>query len=119
LAPDLPETIVGDSDRLSQVLINLIGNAVKFTREGEVRVCVQPRGDFVEFAVADTGIGIPEEKRELLFESFTQADSSFTRKFGGTGLGLAISKGLVDLMGGEISVRGRKDRGVSLPLPSL
>ncbi|UWZ79529.1 PAS domain S-box protein [Geoalkalibacter halelectricus] len=111
LAPGLPETIVGDSDRISQVLINLIGNAVKFTGEGEVRVCVQPRGDFVEFAVADTGIGIPEEKRELLFESFTQADSSFTRKFGGTGLGLAISKGLVDLMGGEISVRGREGQG--------
>jgi PAS domain S-box-containing protein len=120
MAPEIPETIVGDSDRLSQVLINLIGNAVKFTHEGEVRVSVQPRGDFVEFAVADTGIGIPEEKRELLFESFTQADSSFTRKFGGTGLGLAISKGLVDLMGGVISVRGRQGQGsvFSFTVPS-
>ncbi|MDO3379463.1 ATP-binding protein [Geoalkalibacter halelectricus] len=111
VAPDAPRLIVGDQNRLGQILVNLIGNAVKFTHEGEIRVCVQPRGDFLEFAVADTGIGIPEEKRDRLFESFTQADSSLTRKYGGTGLGLAISQGLVELMGGEISARGREGRG--------
>jgi PAS domain S-box-containing protein len=122
IAPEIPERVVGDPNRLSQVLINLIGNAVKFTQEGEIRVCVRPRGDFVEFAVADTGIGFPEEKRDLLFESFTQADSSFTRKFGGAGLGLGIAKGLVNLMGGELSVQGREGQGsvftFTIPLKS-
>jgi CheY-like chemotaxis protein/anti-sigma regulatory factor (Ser/Thr protein kinase) len=107
----VPDLAIGDPNRLGQVLTNLIDNAVKFTHEGEVRVRVQPRGDFLEFSVADTGIGIPEGKCHLLFESFTQVDSSFTRRFGGTGLGLAISKGLVDLMGGEISVRSREGKG--------
>ncbi|MBE0597338.1 MAG: PAS domain S-box protein [Desulfuromonadales bacterium] len=111
VAPETPALLVGDPDRLGQVLINLIGNAVKFTSAGEVRVCVRPRGDTVEFAVADTGIGIPEEKRHRLFQSFSQVDSSFSRRFGGTGLGLAISKGLIDLMGGEISVRSREGKG--------
>jgi CheY-like chemotaxis protein len=72
---------------------------------------VQPRGELLEFAVADTGIGIPEEKHHLLFQSFSQVDSSFTRQFGGTGLGLTISKGLVELLGGEISVRSRAAEG--------
>ena len=111
IKPETPEHILGDPDRLGQVLVNLIGNAVKFTREGEVRVGVQPRDDFLEFTVADTGIGIPEEKQHLLFRTFSQVDSSFTREFGGTGLGLAISKGLLDLMGGEISVRSRAGEG--------
>jgi PAS domain S-box-containing protein len=108
---DVPSIVVGDYFRLKQVLVNLVGNAVKFTHEGEVRVRVQRCGDFLEFSVADTGFGIPEEKHHLLFESFTQVDSSFTRKFGGSGLGLAISKGLVDLMGGEISVRSGEGKG--------
>jgi CheY-like chemotaxis protein/anti-sigma regulatory factor (Ser/Thr protein kinase) len=107
----VPDLAIGDPNRLGQVLTNLIGNAVKFTHEGEVRVRVQPRGDFLEFSVVDTGIGIPEEKRHLLFESFTQVDSSFTRKFGGSGLGLAICKGLVELMDGEISVQSREGKG--------
>jgi CheY-like chemotaxis protein/anti-sigma regulatory factor (Ser/Thr protein kinase) len=93
------------------VLINLIGNAVKFTYQGEVRVCVRPRGETLEFAVADTGIGIPEEKHHLLFQSFSQLNISETGRFGGSGLGLAISKGLVELMGGEISVRSRAAQG--------
>ncbi len=118
VSADAPRMVIGDPDRLSQVLINLIGNAVKFTRAGEIRVSVQPRGDLLEFAVADTGIGIPEEKRDLIFESFSQADASFTRSFGGTGLGLAISKGLVELMGGEIWSGARRDKGASLSSPS-
>ena len=122
VSADAPRMVIGDPDRLSQVLINLIGNAVKFTRAGEIRVSVQTRGGLLEFAVADTGIGIPEEKRDLIFESFSQADASFTRSFGGTGLGLAISKGLIELMGGEIWVRSEEGQGsvfiFTLPLQS-
>ncbi|MBE0595723.1 MAG: response regulator [Desulfuromonadales bacterium] len=111
VADDTPEMVAGDPDKIGQVLINLIGNAVKFTYQGEIRVCVQTRGEFLAFAVADTGIGIPEEKHHLLFQNFSQVDSSFTRQFGGSGLGLAISKGLVELMGGEISVQSRAAEG--------
>jgi PAS domain S-box-containing protein len=111
LATDTPHRVVGDPNRLGQVLINLLGNAVKFTEQGEIRVSVRPLGDLLEIAVADTGIGIPEEKFELIFQSFGQVDSSFARRFGGTGLGLAISKGLVDLMGGELSVQSREGEG--------
>ncbi|MFO7644578.1 MAG: PAS domain S-box protein [Desulfosarcina sp.] len=117
---EVPRMVVGDPDRLGQILINLVGNAIKFTHEGEVRVSVRPHGDVLEFSVADTGIGIPEDKLDLLFQSFSQGDASFTRQYGGTGLGLAISKGLVELMGGEISVQSRKREGsvftFSLPL---
>jgi PAS domain S-box-containing protein len=111
VAPDTPEVVTGDPDKIGQVLINLIGNAVKFTYQGEVRVCVHPRGDFLEFAVADTGIGIPEEKQNLLFQSFSQLNNSETGRFGGSGLGLAISKGLVELMSGEIYVQSRAAQG--------
>ncbi len=111
VAPDVPQIVVGDPDRLGQVFTNLIGNAVKFTREGEIRVRVQLRKQLVEFAVIDTGIGIPEEKHARLFESFSQVDASSTRQYGGTGLGLAISKGLVELMGGEIFVQNRQGEG--------
>ena len=111
VAPEAPRTVIGDPGKLGQVLINLIGNAVKFTHKGEIRVSAQPRGAGVEFSVADTGIGIPEEKRHLLFKSFSQVDSSFSRDYGGTGLGLAISKGLVELMGGDICVRSRDGGG--------
>ncbi len=123
IAPEVTSIVTGDPHRLGQILINLIGNAVKFTNEGEVRVCVRPRGDVLEFSVADTGIGIPEDKLDLLFQSFSQVDASFTRQYGGTGLGLAISKGLVELMGGEISVQSRKRGGsvftFSLPLKTV
>jgi nitrogen-specific signal transduction histidine kinase len=111
VAPEVPERVIGDPDKLGQVLINLIGNALKFTHEGKVRVTVLRRIDILEFAVADTGIGIPEEKQHLLFQSFSQTDSSFQRRYGGSGLGLAISKGLVELMGGQVDVQSRKGKG--------
>jgi signal transduction histidine kinase len=113
---DTPQRVVGDSARLRQVLINLIGNAIKFTSEGEVRVSTAVTGSDesgveIEFVVSDTGIGIPEEKQRLIFEAFAQADGSMTRRFGGTGLGLAISSRLVNLMGGEIEVESRPGEG--------
>lgn len=105
----VPDCVLGDESRLRQILINLVGNAVKFTEQGGVHVSVSfvnGEGDQLEleFRVTDTGIGIPEEKRSLLFQPFTQADSSMTRKYGGTGLGLAICKNLVQLMGGRIEL---------------
>jgi len=108
----LPTTVVGDPVRLRQVLLNLLSNAVKFTEEGEVVVRVELAGEedgrvLVRFSVEDTGIGIPPEGMDSLFESFSQVDASTTRKFGGTGLGLAISKELVEKMGGAIEARSQ------------
>ncbi|HKL48293.1 MAG TPA: ATP-binding protein, partial [Desulfuromonadales bacterium] len=111
IAGQIPPILLGDSDKLGQVLINLVGNAVKFTHQGNVRLRVTPRDGLLEFSISDTGIGIPEDRQGMLFESFTQVDSSFKRSYGGTGLGLAISKGLVELMGGEIRVRSREAEG--------
>jgi PAS domain S-box-containing protein len=111
IAPDVPEKVVGDPNRLGQVVVNLIGNALKFTHQGKIRVSAQTRGDFLEIAIADTGIGIPQEKHDRLFQRFSQLDSSLTRRYGGSGLGLAICKGLVELMGGEISVQSRSGEG--------
>jgi signal transduction histidine kinase/CheY-like chemotaxis protein len=111
VAPDVPRIILGDSSRLGQVLTHLVGNAVKFTPEGLIRISLCLRGDFLEFSVADSGIGIPEGKRDLVFQRFSQVDSSFDRQYGGSGLGLAISKGLVELMGGAISVRSGEGGG--------
>ncbi|WP_316822596.1 response regulator [Pedobacter gandavensis] len=114
---DVPVQIVGDQLRLRQVLVNLIGNAMKFTQEGEVFVVVSmgkdlQNGQFeLEFAVRDTGIGIAADKLGNLFTSFSQVDSSTTRKYGGTGLGLAISEKLVKLMGGQINVESTLDQG--------
>ena len=107
IAPDVPADLVGDPTRLRQVLLNLVGNAIKFTASGEVSLRVTPEGDAsaptaLRFTVSDTGIGIPEEHLGRVFERFTQADSSTTRRFGGSGLGLTISKRLVELMGGRI-----------------
>ena len=107
--PGIPDRLRGDPLRLRQILINLVNNAVKFTDEGEiaVRTALEASGDdgvLLRFTVRDTGIGIPPEERARLFTSFTQADSSTTRKYGGTGLGLAISKRLAELLGGEIRV---------------
>jgi signal transduction histidine kinase/DNA-binding response OmpR family regulator len=115
IAPTCPRWIQGDPVRLRQVLFNLIGNAVKFTPKGEVKVQVAPRateqGPVLEFTVQDTGIGIDHEKLAMIFEPFSQADSSTTRRFGGTGLGLAISRALVQLMGGSIGVESSPGQG--------
>jgi PAS domain S-box-containing protein len=115
---NVPEGVVGDSLRLRQVLVNLVGNAIKFTEEGEVVVRVQVRerspGEVVLlFVVRDTGIGIPAEKQGRIFEAFAQADSSTTRQYGGSGLGLTISSRLVERMGGRIWVESEPGRGSS------
>ena len=107
----VPATIIGDHVRLQQVLSNLIGNAIKFTEQGkvEVRVTSDPQG--VTFSVEDTGIGIPPDKKELLFKQFSQIDDSNTRRYGGTGLGLVLSKEIVELMGGTISLESVEGEG--------
>ncbi len=109
--PSIPQMVVGDLARLRQVLVNLVGNAVKFTEQGEVVVTVGGGGHDVHIAVRDTGIGIPPDRLSRLFQSFSQADSSTTRKYGGTGLGLAISKRLVEMMGGSVGVESEVGSG--------
>jgi len=116
IAPEIPTVLVGDPARLRQVLINLIGNAIKFTERGEVIVRVErdPEDNAagaLRFAVFDTGIGVPEDTREQIFAPYSQVDTSTTRKFGGTGLGLAISRHVVELMHGRIWVDSRIDAG--------
>jgi two-component system, sensor histidine kinase and response regulator len=116
IAPEVPEVVRGDSSRLRQVVLNLMGNAIKFTQRGEVtlRVNVESaEGDdrLLRFTVADTGIGIPPEKQGVIFDPFTQADTSTTRKYGGTGLGLTISSRLVNMMEGKIWVESEVGRG--------
>ncbi len=113
---DVPNWLVGDSLRLRQVLVNLVGNAVKFTPKGEVVVSatvqsVEPQEVILEFAVADTGIGIAPEDQERIFAPFTQADASTTRQYGGTGLGLTITRRLIDLMGGRVWVESEPGSG--------
>jgi CheY-like chemotaxis protein len=120
--PGPPGACVGDPVRIRQVLANLLNNAVKFTELGEVALEVRAgRPGWVRFAVVDTGIGIAPERREELFQDFTQADASTTRRFGGTGLGLAISRRLAELMGGFLSVESEAGRGsrffCEIPLP--
>jgi signal transduction histidine kinase/CheY-like chemotaxis protein len=116
VAPEVPDVVRGDSGRLRQVIINLVGNAIKFTDKGEVALKVQveaahTRDRTLRFTVADSGIGIPKEKLEVIFHPFSQADTSTTRKYGGTGLGLTISNRLVGMMGGGISVESEPGRG--------
>jgi PAS domain S-box-containing protein len=116
LDPELPRTVIGDSMRLRQVLLNLVGNAIKFTETGEVEVSVKVVERFarevnLRVSVRDTGIGIPPDKRVRLFQPFEQADASTTRQYGGTGLGLAISQRIVNLMGGEVSVESAQGAG--------
>jgi len=116
---DVPHTLRGDPTRLRQVLINLVSNAIKFTPAGSVAVRVAPAaaehgsGSKIHFRVTDTGVGIPQQKLQSIFEAFTQADSSMSRKYGGTGLGLAISSRLVEIMGGRIWVESTEGRGTT------
>jgi two-component system sensor histidine kinase/response regulator len=116
IAHDLPDSVIGDSGRLRQILDNLVGNAIKFTEAGEVIVhaSAESRRDesiVLRFTISDTGIGIPEEKQQLIFEAFRQADGSTTRKYGGKGLGLTISSRLAGLMGGRLWVESDVGRG--------
>jgi two-component system, sensor histidine kinase and response regulator len=116
IAPDVPDALVADVGRFRQILVNLVGNAVKFTDEGEVvvRVGSQPQAAgeaIVQVSVADTGVGIPADKQSMIFDAFSQADGSTTRRFGGTGLGLTISARLVAMMGGRIWVDSEPGRG--------
>ncbi|AKJ28022.1 hybrid sensor histidine kinase/response regulator [Caldimonas brevitalea] len=124
VAPDVPEQLVADPLRLRQILVNLVGNAIKFTRQGRVDVSAWPEGQggaaMLHVCVADTGVGIPADKLERIFESFTQADSSTTREFGGTGLGLTISRRLAEAMGGRLWAESEAGQGsrfhLTLPL---
>jgi signal transduction histidine kinase/ligand-binding sensor domain-containing protein/DNA-binding response OmpR family regulator len=116
--PNVPDKIVGDPQRLRQVMVNLVGNAIKFTKEGEIYIevsLIEQTADKIElgFKVKDSGIGIPQDKIERLFKSFSQVDASTSRKFGGTGLGLAICKKLTELMGGNIAVTASSDKGTT------
>jgi len=122
--PDVPTDLLGDPTRLRQILVNLIGNAIKFTEKGEVFLQVKSHGiknGRVElvFSVTDTGIGIAPEQIDTIFDAFTQADSSITRKYGGTGLGLSISKQLVELMGGHITVDSKSGQGSTFSFTAL
>ncbi len=124
--PALPSIFTGDPVRIRQVLVNLLGNAIKFTSDGEILISVTPAGEIyvkdgkrfldIELSVKDTGIGISKEKLGKIFESFTQADSSTTRKFGGTGLGLTISKSLAELMNGNLTVKSTINKGSEFTL---
>lgn len=117
VASDVPDRLLGDPGRLRQVIVNLVGNAIKFTETGEIEVAVhcleatQNEKVKLHFSVRDTGIGIPHDKFKTIFESFSQADTSTTRKYGGTGLGLTISAQLIKLMGGQLSVESEVGKG--------
>lgn len=118
IAPDVPLFLMGDASRLSQIFINLVGNAVKFTKQGSISLSVEvisqsSETTYVKFSVTDTGIGIPLKKQKSLFTPFRQADGSTTREFGGTGLGLSISKRLSQMMGGEIGIESEEGKGAT------
>jgi PAS domain S-box-containing protein len=124
LAPSVPDIVNGDPLRLRQILLNLVGNAIKFTEHGSVTVTVdvdedRPDGVLLHFRVTDTGIGIAPEKQALVFEAFTQADSSTTRKYGGTGLGLTITSRLVTMMGGKIWLESELGKGTTFHFTAL
>ncbi|MFC4103281.1 PAS domain S-box protein [Paenibacillus xanthanilyticus] len=113
----IPALVIGDEGKLRQIIVNLLGNAIKFTEHGAVQISVsmhepaEPHRLYIEFTVTDTGIGIPPDKQQLLFQSFTQLHPAINRKYGGTGLGLAICKKLVELMGGLITVSSKECEG--------
>jgi signal transduction histidine kinase/DNA-binding response OmpR family regulator len=114
--PEVPEALLGDPGRIRQILVNLVGNAIKFTEHGEIFVCVDEQSPgsattVLHFAVKDTGIGIPVEKQEKIFDAFSQADGSMTRKYGGTGLGLTICVRLVEMMGGRVWLESQPGQG--------
>lgn len=116
IQPDVSPFLVGDVNRIRQIMINLINNAIKFTEEGEIFISIEKVADGdgyqeLQFSVKDSGIGIPKEKIDILFEAFTQADATTTRRYGGTGLGLAIAKHLINLMGGNIWVESSVGKG--------
>jgi len=116
IAVEVPDTVLGDPGRVRQVLLNLVGNALKFTEEGEVGIrvavdAVEEKASILHFIVSDSGVGIAPEKLEMIFDSFSQADASTTRQFGGTGLGLTISRRLVQLMGGRVWVESELGAG--------
>jgi len=116
VSPEISTMLLGDPGRLRQIILNLVGNSIKFTEHGEVVLSVEPEAQgeddlTLHFSVADTGIGIPKDKQQLIFEAFTQADSSTTRRFGGSGLGLAISTRLVTMMNGRIWVESEVGKG--------
>jgi signal transduction histidine kinase len=119
MADDLPENVVGDQLRLRQVLTCLVGNAIKFTERGKVEFTVKPLRAIssgkleISFTVADTGIGIPDEKQPLIFRPFSQADESNSRRYGGAGLGLVISREIVERMGGTITFDSKETVGSS------
>ena len=122
ISPDVPDNIIGDPFRLRQIIMNLIGNSIKFTIEGEIVVKVEKIEEYnrnltLQFTVEDTGIGIPKDKLQDIFNSFTQSDNSTTRKFGGTGLGTTISKQLVELMNGEIFVESPSSISINPKFP--
>ena len=119
IEPEVPALLIGDPGRLRQIITNLIGNAIKFTAQGEVVLHVTLDNEdngmvVIRFAVKDTGCGIPADKLDILFDAFTQVDSSTTRKFGGTGLGLTISKQLCEMMGGQIAVESKEGKGTMI-----
>jgi len=116
IEPDVLESLIGDPGRLRQIIVNLVGNAIKFTKHGEVLINIRAesqsdREACLQFAVSDTGVGIPLKKQRAIFEAFTQADGSTTRTYGGTGLGLTISNRLVGLMGGKLDVESQEGKG--------
>jgi CheY-like chemotaxis protein/nitrogen-specific signal transduction histidine kinase len=116
ISPEIPGTVVGDPTRLRQLLVNLVGNSIKFTEKGTIHINAEREPDDgveirVHISVSDSGIGIPEDKKQLIFEPFSQADGSMTRRFGGTGLGLTISRQLVELMGGRMWLESEVGKG--------